>query len=67
MMSLSASIYNVFIVGFYVLCLLIIHLRIRLWWVTLLAALSAITVDGLLIPFGAVIVGSISLFCGSSR
>lgn len=49
-------------VGIYVVGVLLAHIRLRRWWVTLLAALAAVTVDGVLIPVGAVLIGALSLF-----
>lgn len=61
MRVLDPSLWNLIAVTIYVLGIVITHVRLRNAWVTLGAALVAWTVDGQLVPLGAVTLGLVSL------
>ena len=58
---LDLSLWNLIAIPVYVMGVLVTHLRLRNWWITLGAALVAWTVDGQLVPLGAVIAGMVAL------
>ena len=55
------SLWNVIALSLYAGGVVVTHLKMRNWWTTACAALLAFTVDGLLVPFGAIGLGFFSL------